>query len=861
ELKAALRAHADRVLSQTADELEALWTEVVIQGNILAVADKGVPEAAKKLIENGKEMAEIAQSLAASEDEFTGLLGNSLEGAVISWNIPNNVQLLVSNTELLTFAISGNPNQVDQRVRTILASIGKLRSTLDLVKNFSRDDIRIGESTIGGKVRHFLILDSQESEKFSSVKTISLGDAAMLTESADDDSASEVAADMVRSDVLRTMERFRPEITDDELLEEINYHYGRLSNDQSVTPDRYFPYLKDMLNQMAVIANDNGSWEQYEPFESTLRTIIETATREVAQTPVFDYAMLGESDKEFVRDEMKASGFGEDIAELMIQYLQGEIALSVVFDKARSLIPFRDYIPDRIATLAVLAADFEELVSMGLSQTGDQAMLTTEAIKNNVIRTIERFRKERRITDTELIDAMEIFYATLLDPTKLTSSEELVDYLNQKLDTMSTIASLNKTSDQYGPFKTEIQTIIAQASPDRAMLTEDGTEVFPTSLLNTDWETASLELKAALRAHADRVLSQTADELEALWTEVVIQGNILAVADKGVPEAAKKLIENGKEMAEIAQSLAASEDEFTGLLGNSLEGAVISWNIPNNVQLLVSNTELLTFAISGNPNQVDQRVRTILASIGKLRSTLDLVKNFSRDDIRIGESTIGGKVRHFLILDSQESEKFSSVKTISLGDAAMLTESADDDSASEVAADMVRSDVLRTMERFRPEITDDELLEEINYHYGRLSNDQSVTPDRYFPYLKDMLNQMAVIANDNGSWEQYEPFESTLRTIIDTATNVGGIDLNPEYLDLKIKRDGNGIPLPMPQQSIEQLRQQIDGFLPVIINVTPIQNLPMMLGLEVEPDENENRRDVAMQRLYMDKTDKVAKLD
>ncbi|MBN1869265.1 MAG: glucose-6-phosphate isomerase [Candidatus Omnitrophica bacterium] len=58
--------------------------------------------------------------------------------------------------------------------------------------------------------------------------------------------------------------------------------------------------------------------------------------------------------------------------------------------------------------------------------------------------------------------------------------------------------------------------------------------------------------------------------------------------------------------------------------------------------------------------------------------------------------------------------------------------------------------------------------------------------------------------------------------------DVGGINLNPDLLDLQIKRDGNGIPLPVNLQPIHQMK--IDGFVPVIINVTPIVNLPLLLG-------------------------------
>ena len=49
-------------------------------------------------------------------------------------------------------------------------------------------------------------------------------------------------------------------------------------------------------------------------------------------------------------------------------------------------------------------------------------------------------------------------------------------------------------------------------------------------------------------------------------------------------------------------------------------------------------------------------------------------------------------------------------------------------------------------------------------------------------------------------------------------------------MDLQIKRDEHGVPLPIDQQQIENIN--IDGFLPVIINVTPV-NIPLLLGMDV----------------------------
>jgi len=69
------------------------------------------------------------------------------------------------------------------------------------------------------------------------------------------------------------------------------------------------------------------------------------------------------------------------------------------------------------------------------------------------------------------------------------------------------------------------------------------------------------------------------------------------------------------------------------------------------------------------------------------------------------------------------------------------------------------------------------------------------------------------------------------------AQRIGGINLNPELLDLQILRDDMGIPLPVFNQPIENMK--IDGFLPVIINITPIPNLPMLLGIadQIPADE------------------------
>jgi hypothetical protein len=54
----------------------------------------------------------------------------------------------------------------------------------------------------------------------------------------------------------------------------------------------------------------------------------------------------------------------------------------------------------------------------------------------------------------------------------------------------------------------------------------------------------------------------------------------------------------------------------------------------------------------------------------------------------------------------------------------------------------------------------------------------------------------------------------------------GGIDLNSANLNMQIKRDGNGVPLPVSEQDLSQVR--IDGLVPVILSIQPAGSLPAL---------------------------------
>ena len=63
-----------------------------------------------------------------------------------------------------------------------------------------------------------------------------------------------------------------------------------------------------------------------------------------------------------------------------------------------------------------------------------------------------------------------------------------------------------------------------------------------------------------------------------------------------------------------------------------------------------------------------------------------------------------------------------------------------------------------------------------------------------------------------------------------TEAEPGGIDLNGANLNLQIKRDGKGVPLPIDQQDLNNIH--IDGLIPVIIEIKPAMDTPLLSQLQ-----------------------------
>ena len=135
---------------------------------------------------------------------------------------------------------------------------------------------------------------------------------------------------------------------------------------------------------------------------------------------------------------------------------------------------------------------------------------------------------------------------------------------------------------------------------------------------------------------------------------------------------------------------------------------------------------------------------------------------------------------------------------------------------------------------------------------GNIGDNIEENNDRYIFYGNYYNPQMDVIGFfqplidylpeiDEEKWSREMSVEDIIKILDERIQNEtkepivkekGGIDFDPKYLNLEIKRDDNGAPLGIQFQPTDII--EIEGLTPVIIQITPITNLPLFLGLNTD---------------------------
>ncbi|MBU1996756.1 MAG: hypothetical protein KKD07_03180 [Candidatus Omnitrophica bacterium] len=120
--------------------------------------------------------------------------------------------------------------------------------------------------------------------------------------------------------------------------------------------------------------------------------------------------------------------------------------------------------------------------------------------------------------------------------------------------------------------------------------------------------------------------------------------------------------------------------------------------------------------------------------------------------------------------------------------------------------------------------------------------DENIALNRYqvvAGIVDEALNQkIAVLAKDGVSREtiaadivagELSAIQEVIRTEeIVKPQEVGGIDFNPSQMNVNIQ--GDSLEFQIPQKFLDVPFDRIDGFFPVIINISPITNIPLLLG-------------------------------
>jgi len=112
------------------------------------------------------------------------------------------------------------------------------------------------------------------------------------------------------------------------------------------------------------------------------------------------------------------------------------------------------------------------------------------------------------------------------------------------------------------------------------------------------------------------------------------------------------------------------------------------------------------------------------------------------------------------------------------------------------------------------------------------------------------------ITAEQGIDDGHQPPVTSLPS--NTSEQLGGIDLNADHLDLRI--GGEAFEFNMPMDDLINLELNLQGFRPIIINITPVPSVYLLLGLldpENDPDENnyDTRLGPADLRSRLDRTE------
>jgi len=353
------------------------------------------------------------------------------------------------------------------------------------------------------------------------------------------------------------------------------------------------------------------------------------------------------------------------------------------------------------------------------------------------------------------------------------------------------------------------------------------------------------EYRERYRVEAQKLFGQAMAKLVELYNahQSSEDGRILDMMERS--------FHRGHEVFDINVMMAEYQRLFRHVLNGTGAAGYESRQIPAKSHLAVSSDGVLTYV--EEKYEVDDQ-RSVLEDFLKgTRSLVDAMNTILRQDTEMTEEQARAVVVSTWISEAYGigEDKFSTLEAVVLGEYGDKQVIAGPLGISEMHAEYLLQDVLA----FEMIQDKENALRQIDEDRA---NSRYVAPEKQHQVREQLGRAWQSIEDRREALKKAEAVDAAglvkENKANKAATPTGGIDFAAGFLNLQIKRDQSGMPLPAAQQPMQKL-MTIEGLTPVIIQIAPVQNLPLLMGLEPDEDSDDSGSANRLSRLdVLDRT-------
>ena len=349
--------------------------------------------------------------------------------------------------------------------------------------------------------------------------------------------------------------------------------------------------------------------------------------------------------------------------------------------------------------------------------------------------------------------------------------------------------------------------------------------------IKTDRQSAQENIRTVLESNPDKLISKSAGEIASVMAHVVDNSPFVTTnKDTFIKE-----VQN--------------EMRYRGMSEDVIKTATTSWNMNNMINAALTSVEVKTASLPARINMDQENSKAgIVGAIGTMPDLNHLpqkdISEIAQAMQKIAKTSPGS----FINLNAMQQALVK--EGVSIENASKLTQPQNIRTISDavpgkvdystavmpalISASKEGSWSMADQLRQVPGI-DQKAARELSNALVRIA---TTSPGSFTSrdQLKVALEgegispNVATIATQDGLRRIIQAVSQPANSISALEQNPGGIDINPAFLKLLVKRDGKGIPIPTAKVPVKDT--DIYGFEPVISKVDQVDNLPAFIGIE-----------------------------